>query len=550
LIRAWIECSPEQRPSDEEVALFARLSKLTSTEIDKIFLKTWAENAVKGSQAAAEDVTNHAKPLVPDLSSSRGRSALYASPDAILRAGEWVSQQIYICKPPKEAANSGRPRIYPCSFCSWIFSDKDSWRRHEELKCPQEGWLCNLDTIIQVEASSQCTHCDAEEPDMDHFHTKHPEHIKSGPCCRRPLSKRIFSRRDRFVDHLTKTHPSLPPQVLSEIVVQSRFNVSSVFERNCHICSVYEFRDWQDRINHLAKHAEENARRAPKRNRPDRKDDEGGDESDEDNDGTDPKPPGKRVRKSRSHRSGRTENEKVCLQYLNCYSPTDLLQTSSNEPIRGRDAHDMPPSNTLKDQLINAAVTWPPSSSNYFIPQGQLKKLMTRQAVLDELEYALGGDCSAVGEERDEIADFAVEHAAKLFAILLLIGKTKWILNFMTERVSDANLPFQSSDIKTNGNLLTTHNSAWIHRLFETWSSWDIQEFSRFQWSLLAPVFELGRSSKHYDLGSEHILPFVEDDEGSRTSGGYGSVWRVEIHPEHQRWNEDLGTEKVSQPIL
>ncbi len=314
LIRAWIECSPEQRPSDEEVTLFARLSNLVPTEIDKIFLKIWAENALKGSQAAAGDVPNYVKLLVPDPSSSRVQSALYASPGALLRAGEWMSQQTYTCKPPKDdstTTNSRRPRIYPCSFCSWVFADKDSWRRHEELKCPQEGWLCNLDTTVQIGASSQCTHCNAEAPDMNHFHTNHSEHTKSGPYCKRPLgSKRVFSRKERFVDHLTKAHPSLPPQVRSEIVIQSRFNVSSVFERNCHICLVYEFWDWQDRINQLAQHAEENARRAPKRNRLDRKGDGGGDESDEDNDGTDPKPPGKRARKSRSNGSERSEKRR------------------------------------------------------------------------------------------------------------------------------------------------------------------------------------------------------------------------------------------------
>jgi hypothetical protein len=63
-------------------------------------------------------------------------------------------------------------------------------------------------------------------------------------------------------------------------------------------------------------------------------------------------------------------------------------------------------------------------------------------------------------------------------------------------------------------------------------------------------VFELGRSSKHYDLQSGCILPFLEDEEGGRKSGGYGSVWRVKIHPEHQRWSEDLETERASQPIF
>jgi hypothetical protein len=157
-------------------------------------------------------------------------------------------------------------------------------------------------------------------------------------------------------------------------------------------------------------------------------------------------------------------------QNLNFYTQTNHLQTSSSENIRGRNAHDMPPSKTLKDRLINVAVTWPPSSSNYFIPQETLKKLMTRQAILEELEHAFGGDCLAIGQECNKIVNFTVERAVKLFAILLLIGKTKCILNFMTENFSDANFPSQSSEIKSNENILT-RNTPQIRRLFGKWNS-------------------------------------------------------------------------------
>ncbi|KAH8767564.1 kinase-like domain-containing protein, partial [Hyaloscypha finlandica] len=140
-----------------------------------------------------------------------------------------------------------------------------------------------------------------------------------------------------------------------------------------------------------------------------------------------------------------------------------------------------------------------------------------------------------------------MERAAKLFAILTLIGKCKSILDFMVEGISDIDLPFQLSNTKSSENLLASHNSARTIRIFTEWSNWDLQELSRFQWSLLAPVFELGHNSKHYDFQSNSILPFVGDDEGSRKTGGYGSVWRVKIHPAHQRWNGDLETEKLGR---
>jgi len=179
-----------------------------------------------------------------------------------------------------------------------------------------------------------------------------------------------------------------------------------------------------------------------------------------------------------------------------------------------------------------------------------LNYLLKRPAVLNELERSLGDDFLVLGEKRYEIVDFVMERATKLFAILTLIGKCKSILDFMVEGISDIDLPFQVSDIKSSENLLASHNSARIYCLLTKWSNWDLQELSRFQWSLLAPILELGHCSKHYDFHSNTILPFAEDDEGSRITGGFSSVRRVKIHPAHYTLNGDFETEKVSQLIL
>jgi hypothetical protein len=554
IIRTWIELSPEQLPSAEDIAYFSSFAKLPPAEINKIFLGIWAEKAVKGSGGLKGVARNDIKPFVPNVPSSRSQRVVLANSDALLRAGEWFSQQITICKTPTEhsvTAQSKRPHVsYPCSFCGRIFSTKDAWRRHEELRCPQEGWLCNLDTIVQIGESSQCTHCNAEDPDMDHFHIEHPEHTKSGPCCRQPFSRRIFKRRDVFVSHLEKVHPSIPLQLHNEIVTQSHFAVPSTFDENCTICRLpkqYKFRDWEDRITHLAQHFKNMASGAPERDRHE-KDDEAKDESDEEDDDTDPKPPRKRVRKFQW--SGNTADKKVWLEASSYKNPTDFWQNSPPGTVSDRQVRSELSSCTLKERLANASVKWPPSSTNGFIPQDTFNYLLKRPAVLNELERSLGDDFLALGEKRYEIVDFVMERATKLFAILTLIGKCQSILDFMVEGISDIDLPFQLSDIKSSENLLGSHNSARIDRLFTKWSNWDLQELSRFQWSLLAPVLELGHSSKHYDFHSNSILPFVEDDEGSRVTGGFSSVRRVKIHPAHHTLNGDLETEKVSQLIL
>jgi len=113
------------------------------------------------------------------------------------------------------------------------------------------------------------------------------------------------------VSHLEKVHPSIPSQLYNEIVDQSHFAVPSTFDKNCTICRLpkqYKFRDWEDRITHLAQHYKKMALGEPERDRHE-KDDEGKDESDDEDDDTDPKPPRKRVRKSQW--SGNTADKKV-----------------------------------------------------------------------------------------------------------------------------------------------------------------------------------------------------------------------------------------------
>jgi len=551
IIRTWIEVSPQQLPSAEDIAYFSNFAKLPPTEINRLFLEIWAEKAVKFSQASKGAIADNTKPLEPKVPSPRSQRVVLANSEALIRAGEWVSQQITTCKPPTEysmTAQSKHPRVpYPCSFCGRIFSTKDAWRRHEELRCPQEGWLCNLDTVVQIGESSQCTHCEAEDPDMDHFHIEHPEHTRSGPCCRHPFSRRVFKRKDVFGRHLEKEHPSIPIQFHNEIVAQSHFAVPSTFDENCTICQLpesYRFRDWDDRITHLAQHFKKGIPGDPRHDQHD-KDDEGKDESDEEDDDTSPKPPRKKVRKSRLNTSGNAADKKVWPESSSCGYPTDFWQTSSPAGASVRQAQQGLLFCNFKEQLTNAFVNGP-NSTDCFIPQETFKNLLKRDAVLDELEHSLGNEYLTRGEKRNETVDFVMERATRIFAILVMIGKSKSIIDFMGEDLSDTDLPISLSDIDSSENLPSSHNTERKYRLFENWSKWDLHEFSRFQWSVSTPVFELGSRSeaKHYNFRSHTVLPFVENDEGSRKTGGYSSVWRVKIHPQHQKWNGE--PEKVS----
>jgi serine/threonine protein kinase len=90
---------------------------------------------------------------------------------------------------------------------------------------------------------------------MNHFGSSHPTQIV---CRDKPLGRgKIFHDRDIFINHLKKIHPGTP---VAKYLTRNHFDVQSTFEEECSFCTCYPFRDWEDRIDHLANHFKANAK--------------------------------------------------------------------------------------------------------------------------------------------------------------------------------------------------------------------------------------------------------------------------------------------------
>ena len=147
-----------------------------------------------------------------------------------------------------------------------------------------------------------------------------------------------------------------------------------------------------------------------------------------------------------------------------------------------------------------------------FIPESELRGAMDREVIMSIVK---GVPPSHRAEER---VTSIIEGAQKVFGILVLINRTAYIDNFIWKdqfqtRYIDHLLPFR------RGQLRERINEDDVADLF----------FER-QWEFCAPIF----SGRIIPRALEHqtILPFLIDSHF--TEGGYGSVYKVRIHPSHQ----------------
>jgi len=151
--------------------------------------------------------------------------------------------------------------------------------------------------------------------------------------------------------------------------------------------------------------------------------------------------------------------------------------------------------------------------SKFFVPRQSLLKLISRHHVRSALE-----SCKAVPPERlDNLVSRIMSGARKIFAILVMLGgQEKEIVRFIEHDnlqglPIDFRLPFSMPELK---------------RLLP--SIWD--DFYEKQWEFSAPVFL--DDTEHRTLDDFAVLPFVKNDKIA--DGGFGEVFRIELHPGHQ----------------
>ncbi|KAI8166087.1 kinase-like protein [Colletotrichum sp. SAR 10_70] len=208
----------------------------------------------------------------------------------------------------------------------------------------------------------------------------------------------------------------------------------------------------------------------------------------------------------------------------------------------------------LGTRLRAQAIVHPHEEMGSFVPIEALKSLITQEAVVEELKRATG-DETINDASLENIAEYVCRKhrlegseekyttGLKLFAILLLIEKPETITNFIAEGLRDKDLPFKLE--RKGGGFQLLRKSAPFDKIkaFNGWKHIEIETFERNQWSLLSPIFtKADKANKvlNYPLEPKILLPFVESEERSLSNpqlGGYGTVFKVRIHPSHHSFD-------------
>jgi len=178
---------------------------------------------------------------------------------------------------------------------------------------------------------------------------------------------------------------------------------------------------------------------------------------------------------------------------------------------------------SLGEDLWGALVPCKPHS--FFLPVNELKRLLTTDSVLYELQLYYP---EALTKINSDMADFIVTQAQRLFALLIYIGKGSTIKDFLKKGITDNSLPIHNVNDKT-------------FPAFAQWTPRAIETFRREQWCFIPPSFDIGQ---HYEFDDNTILPFIEDNESRNPVmfrvGGYSEVYAVRIHSSHHRfWHSE-----------
>lgn len=187
-----------------------------------------------------------------------------------------------------------------------------------------------------------------------------------------------------------------------------------------------------------------------------------------------------------------------------------------------------------------------------------LCKLVNPQSVAQELKQK----CSDILIPEEDIDRYAeqicneievtkdgrtkIKSFRKVFALLVVIECTKYILQLLKDDVSDLDLPLTM--VVKNDKILGLCRKDEVSRNAgiplkclrrPQWSVTKLRDFAREQWRFSAPFFaqDLDSDVKHYKLDDKHILPFIDLDDmaedDTEREGGFGRVMLVDIHPDH-----------------
>ncbi|KAI0127542.1 kinase-like domain-containing protein [Xylariales sp. AK1849] len=256
------------------------------------------------------------------------------------------------------------------------------------------------------------------------------------------------------------------------------------------------------------------------------------------------------------HSGAHLESGSPCPEPQRSYTPGQLEAELQGDDEASTENQD------LAESIRAALIFTAGRDKKEFLPIDSLDKIITSRSVRQELDN-LGqsfptDDLDTATRDIWELRPIprvktSIKQTTrrKIFAVLVLLQKVETIVAFIKEGLHDSDLPFVLSEGSRKGlRQMEVKGKDGKRNPIQSFANWKIAElesFNHYQWQLLAPYFELNGKQNpkvpHYCLDSHTILPFIEDEENTHSSGGYGDVWRVKIHPAHHNGCEysDLG---------
>lgn len=164
---------------------------------------------------------------------------------------------------------------------------------------------------------------------------------------------------------------------------------------------------------------------------------------------------------------------------------------------------------TLRDQLYNIREqSFCRGERRNFYPTPAVERLLTSQ----EMSNAV----SCIPFVREDQVDLYVslikENSLKIFAILLLNGDQRHILQFLYRREQDGRIPYDENDLRFLPPAVAG-------------------QFAERQWEF-DPVL-LVKHEIHREIKEKEVLPFLAEEY--LDSGCFGQVYKVKLYRGHQR---------------
>jgi hypothetical protein len=167
-----------------------------------------------------------------------------------------------------------------------------------------------------------------------------------------------------------------------------------------------------------------------------------------------------------------------------------------------------------------------------FLPYDQFDKLVTRDVVESALKNA------EVPDWRD-LVEFVIEDAKRLFLILVMMTSRKdeklsLLRDLQSHGISDEDLPIgfiKQDNRKYYGYSIEKHHDEKHFDVFDGWERNERELFNSNQWQFTSPRFDSTKFRHHFN--TKRILPFMQVAAKPHSSGFFGEVSRIEVHPAH-----------------